>query len=304
MRQKKLKGETRDAYLVTDLDPMHLFMTSIMGTRTENEAVSTIEIPMDGLCSCLESLNSSETEFKYTFFHLVCAALFRTFQERKMMNYFIRNNKFYERKEISIACTVKKKKIDGGEEGLVIMRYDRNSTESPLTQVHNKLHKQISHIRESEDSKDSTMEIVDKLNHLPRPIYKIVLSVILNLDRKGKLPKDLANVDPYLSTCFVTNLGSIKMDAQYHHLINFGSNSLFLIIGEKQKKPILKEDGSFELKEFLPISLTIDERIADGVYYVNSIKILKALLMKPEYLLKPANEKIDLDKLKEEAGLK
>ncbi len=303
MSQKKLKGETRDAYLVTDLDPLHLFMTSIMGTRTENEAVSTIEIPMDGIYSCLQKLNSSDTEFKYTFFHLVCAALFRTFQERKMMNYFVRNGKYYERKEISIACTVKKKKVDGGEEGLVILKYDRTSEQSPLMQIHNKLFKQISHIRESDNSKDSTLEIVDKLNHLPRPIFNLVMNVIKSLDRKGKLPKDLADVDPYLSTCFVSNLGSIKMNAQYHHLINFGSNSLFLIVGEKYKKSILKEDGSFEEKDFLPLSLTIDERIADGVYYINSIKIFKSLLIRPEYLLKPANEKIDLDKLREEAGI-
>ena len=93
------------------------------------------------------------------------------------------------------------------------------------------------------------------------------------------------------------------MDAEYHHLINFGTNSFFLIVGEKTKKPVFHEDGSFELKEFLPLSLTIDERIADGVYFANSIKVLKAFLMKPEYLLKPANEVIDTLMLREETGV-
>ena len=71
----------------------------------------------------------------------------------------------------------------------------------------------------------------------------------------------------------------------------------------KSAEILLHEDGSFELKEFLPLSLTIDERIADGVYFANSIKVLKAFLMKPEYLLKPANEVIDTLMLREETGV-
>ncbi len=302
-KKKKKKGEKRDAYLVTNLDSMHLLMTSFMGSRTENEAVATLDIPMDGIYEILAKLNANSPEFKYTFFHLVCAAIFRTIQQRKMMNYFIRDGKFYERKEISVACTAKKAKVDGAEEGLVIMRYDRDSDISPLEQVHTLLFKQISQIRKSSDSKDPTMDIVDKIVHLPKPLFKFVMWIVRNLDRKGKLPSVFADVDPYLCSCYASNVGSIKMNANYHHLINFGSNSFFILIGKKLREPVFKEDGSYELKDFLPFSLTIDERIADGVYFANSIKIFKALLMKPENLLKPANEPIDYVSLCNELGL-
>lgn len=302
-KRKKLKGETKDAYLVTDLDPLHVFMTGIMGPRTDNEAVCKVEIPMDGIYKCLETLNASQPEFKYTFFHVVCAAIFRTVQDRKMLNYFIRDGKFYERKKISLACIAKKRKADGAEEGLVIMYYDRDSQDSPLLQIHNKLFKQVSLIRNTKTNKDNTSVVVSKLVNLPKPIYKFVVWMINRLDRKGKLPKELRDASPYEATCFASNLGSIKMDAEYHHLINFGTNSFFLIVGEKTKKPVFHEDGSFELKEFLPLSLTIDERIADGVYFANSIKVLKAFLMEPEYLLRPANEVIDTLKLREATGV-
>lgn len=303
-KTKKLKGETRDAYLVRDLDPLHVFMSNIMGPRTDNEAVCTLEVPMDGIYECLAGLNVSQPEFKYTFFHIVCAAIFRTVQDRKMLNYFIRGGKFYERKRISLACIAKKRKVDGAEEGLVIMNYDRDSNDSPLLQIHNKLFKQVSVIRNAQEGKkDSTTEIVSGLVNLPKPLFKFVVWMINMLDRKGRLPKDLANASPYEATCFASNLGSIRMNADYHHLINFGTNSLFLIIGEKTKKPVFHDDGSFEVKEFLPLSLTIDERIADGVYFANSIKVLKAFLIKPEYLLRPACEAIDTAKLREEAGV-
>ncbi len=302
-KKKKQKGETRDAYLVTGLDSLHLLMTSIMGDRTDNEAVAKVDIPMDGIYETVAKLNADSPEFKYTFFHLVCAAIYRTVQQRKMMNYFIRDGKFYERKEISIACTVKKAKVDGAEEGLVIMKYKRDSEISPLEQIRTVLHKQLTQIRKSSDSKDDTMEIVTKIVNLPRPIYKLIISIVMRLDRKGKLPKVFADVDPYLCTSYVSNIGSINLNADYHHLINFGSNSLFILIGRIIKKPVYKEDGTVEMKDFLPLSLTIDERISDGVYFTNSIKILKALLMKPEYLLKPANEVIDYDALCKELGL-
>lgn len=302
-KKKKKKGEKRDAYLVTDLDSLHLLMTSMMGSRTENEAVATVDIPMDGIYETLEKLNANNPEFKYTFFHLVCAAIFRTLQQRKIMNYFIRDGKFYERKEISVACIAKKAKVDGAEEGLVIMRYQRDSDMSPLEQIHTMLFKQVSQIRKSTESKDPTMEIVNKLVHLPRPLYKFVMWIIRTLDRKGRLPSFFADVDPYLCSCFASNIGSIKMNANYHHLINFGSNSFFLLVGKKTQQPVFNEDGTFKMKDFLPFSLTIDERIADGIYFANSIKLFKALLMKPENLLKPANESIDYDSLCAELGL-
>ena len=302
-KKKKQKGEKKDAYLVTGLDSLHLLMTSMMGSRTENEAVATVDIPMDGIYETLAKLNAENPEFKYTFFHLVCAAIFRTIQQRKQMNYFIRDGKYYERKEISVSCIAKKAKVDGAEEGLVIMRYRRDSDMSPVEQIHKMLFKQVSEIRKSSDSKDPTMAIVDKLVHLPKPIYKFVMWIIRTLDRKGMLPDVFAEVDPYLCSCFASNIGSIKMNANYHHLINFGSNSFFLLVGKKIQQPVYKEDGSFEMKDFLPLSLTIDERIADGVYFANSIKVFKALLMKPENLLKPAKEVIDYDALFKELGL-
>lgn len=303
-KKKRKKGETRDAYLVTTgLDPMHLLMTSIMGDRTDNEAVATVDVPMDGIYETIKRLNADSPEFKYTFFHLVCAAIFRTIQQRPMMNYFIRDGKFYERKEISISCIVKKIKLDGAEEGLAIMRYRKDSDLSPVEQIRTMLFKQVSQIRKSADSKDDTIAIVDKIVHLPRPIYKLVMAIIRRMDRKGRLPKVFADVDPYLCTCFASNIGSINLNADYHHLINFGTNSFFMLIGRILQKPVYQEDGKVEMKDFLPLSLTIDERIADGVYFANSIKILKALLMKPEYLLKPANEPIDYDSLIKDLGL-
>ena len=48
------------------------------------------------------------------------------------------------------------------------------------------------------------------------------------------------------------------------------------------------------MKEALKLSLTIDERIADGFYFANSIKILLKIFENPELIEKPINEPIEI----------
>ena len=290
---KKQKGERYDAYRVWDVQPIQQFMTDLLGERVANEAVCKFDIDMEALDAFIEKKNSENPEFKYTFFHVFCAALGRSVAERPRMNYFIRNGHYYERKEISFTAIAKKQKKDGAEEGMIIMKYDKNSDESPVSQMHNSICKQVYNIRKSEESHDDTTKIMQTLVNLPRPIYKLVMATIRTLDRKGRLFKDFVEANPYSKTCFISNLGSIKMDAEYHHLSNFGSNSFFAIIGKKTKKPVFNDDGTFEMRQFLPISFTIDERIGDGVYFANTIRIFKAYMMRPELLEIPANQSID-----------
>ncbi len=302
-KKKKQKGEKYDAYLVKDIEPIQEFMLNLLGTRTDNEAVCKFDIEMSALDAYIQKRNSENPEFRYTFFHVFCAALSRTIAERPRMNYFIRNLKYYERKAISITAIAKKQKKDGAEEGMIIMKYDKNSDISPIEQMHDSICKQVYHIRKDSESHDDTTNIMRTIVNLPRPIRKLVFSLILRWDRTGNLPKEMAEASPYSHTCFVSNLGSIKMDAEYHHLSNFGSNSFFAIIGKKEKKPVFHDDGTFEMKEFLPISFTIDERIGDGVYFSNTIRIFKAYMMRPELLDIPANQSVDIRAVEDELGL-
>jgi pyruvate/2-oxoglutarate dehydrogenase complex dihydrolipoamide acyltransferase (E2) component len=121
---------------------------------------------------------------------------------------------------------------------------------------------------------------------------RILIKILNRLDYHGKYPSKLAKEDPFFSSVFITNLGSIKMNANYHHLANWGTNSFFAVIGEKKKHPFFDDNGKYQLKDSLDISMTIDERIADGTYFAASIKILRYLLQHPELLELPANKDI------------
>ena len=83
------------------------------------------------------------------------------------------------------------------------------------------------------------------------------------------------------------------MSADYHHLANWGTNSIFVVVGEKKPTPFYNADGSVTVKDALKMSLTLDERIADGFYFANSIKILKKLFENPELIETPIDQPIE-----------
>ena len=98
------------------------------------------------------------------------------------------------------------------------------------------------------------------------------------------MPKDLTAGDPNYSTALLSNLGSIKAGAPYHHLSEYGTCSIMITIGTIHKVNFICEDGSVGSKDVVEATFTIDERIADGFYYAKSLRITKFLLEHPEYL--------------------
>ncbi|MBQ1715322.1 MAG: 2-oxo acid dehydrogenase subunit E2, partial [Firmicutes bacterium] len=99
--------------------------------------------------------------------------------------------------------------------------------------------------------------------------------------------------DPNYASAFITNLGSIHLKSGYHHLSNWGTTSLFVIIGERKMKPFFDEKGNVTMKMVNDIGLTIDERIADGFYYAKSVRLLKKLAENPELLELRADEEVE-----------
>ncbi len=292
MSDKKRRGDRSDGRLVGKLDPMHIFMPYLLPKRTDNEAVMNELIEMGPVLEYVARKNADESEFKYTMFHVICAAVAKTIAMRPKLNYFIINRKYYERNNISLAFTVKKKFVDESSEALAIVKTYKDSENSPIDEVYSQIKKVVFSVRH-EDKDDGATDIMGVLTKIPGFVLSGVVKILFFLDAHGWLPKSLVNFDPYHCSAFLSNLGSIKMSATYHHLAEWGTNSFFAIIGEMKKRPIYNSDGSFEVKDALEMGLTVDERIADGLYFINSMKLLKHLLANPELLELPMNEKIE-----------
>ena len=292
-RPPKRHGDRRDAYMIHSSDPLHLFMPYLLGKRTDNEAVMNTAVDLTAAEEYLARRNAEEPQYRYTLFHLICAAIAKTIALRPKMNYFIQNGRLYERTDISFAFVAKNKFADSGSESLVILRIDEEEgAPAPVEQVHDKVCAEVYKVRNEKET-DGTTEQLGWMTKLPRFLLKLLVKYILHSDQTGHLPAFLSEVNPYEASVFITNLGSIKMSASYHHLTNFGTNSFFVIMGEKHPSPLYDENGNVEMRPTLELGLTIDERIGDGFYFARSLKLVKYLLANPALLERPLYEPVE-----------
>ena len=125
---KKKWGDRKDGVWLKDIPSMNRLMPGLMPNRTDNEAHISVDIDLGPVNAYLAKLNEGRTEDKYTFFHIVSAAIGKAFILRPKMNRFIVGTKMYQRKEVTVAFTVKKRFDDHAEEALAFFTYDPKET--------------------------------------------------------------------------------------------------------------------------------------------------------------------------------
>lgn len=285
-------GDRKDGRLVRDdADPMHLFIPYIMPMRSESEVYLNETVDVTNLLAFLEKKNENAVEgsFHMTIFHVVVSAVSKTILHRPYMNRFVAGRRLYQRDVVTSSFVVKKRFKDEGEEGVMILKTDGDST---LDQVAHKIYGDVKETREEGNSVDGVLKVLKKC---PRFVLRFFMRLLIILDYFGKLPAGLLAVDPYHTTVMLSNLGSIKCPAPYHHLINFGTNSIIITIGEIKKARVLMPDGSEEIRSVMDLGVTLDERIGDGFYFARSVKLLRHLLEHPELLEEPFKEKIEYE---------
>ena len=287
-KPKKRRGDRFDATLLRDIDALHWFMPYLYPNRADNEAFIKEEFDLTNLEAFLAKKNEGRTKDKYTIFHAIAAALVKTVTLRPKMNRFIQGRRLYQRDELSLAFVVKKEFNDESHEALAFIKFPEDTT---IDSLHERIMAEIHECRS--DKLDNSTQGMELFTKLPRCVMRVVMWVLHRLDFYGKVPYDLIKADPNYSSVFITNLGSIKLNAAYHHLTNWGTNSLFVVIGEKGVKPVFQPDGSYEMHSVLGVGITLDERIADGYYYAKTIRLIKHLIEHPELLDRPANEEVD-----------
>ena len=288
--RKRRWGDRKDGWLIRDKDPLHFFMPYLYPNRADNEAVLEEQIDITALEAYLAKKNEGlPAPERYTLMHAIGAALVRTITLRPKLNIFIKGHRMYERNCISLAFVVKKVFSDNGGEALAFRKFGPETTIDTL-------HEDILNVVRScrGDKLDNSTKGMELFTHLPRWAMRIAMKILFLLDYYGRVPDSLVKEDPNHATVFISNLGSIKLNANYHHLSNWGTCSLFLVIGEKHLAPVFREDGTYEMHEMLPLAITLDERISDGYYYSRSIALLKHLLQHPELLDERADKEVTL----------
>ena len=281
-------GDRRDATLLRDIDSMHYIMPLMYPNRCDNEAFISERIDLTNVNRYLEKKNADNPAYKYNIFQVIVTAVLKTITLRPQLNRFIANYNLYQRNSVSAAFTIKKIFTDEGDEALAFLRAKPTDN---IDSIHDEIFRQVSYVRH--EGKDPSTESMDALQKIPLVFKKALGAGARFLDRHGWMPQSVIETDPYQSSVVLANLGSIKLHSGYHHLTNWGTTSLFCIIGEKKPRRFELDDGTTELRDSIDIGLTVDERISDGFYCSRAVRLLKTLLENPELLELPLEEKVE-----------
>ena len=279
-RKKRRWGDRRDGYYVK-APGLQTIMGYILPKRTDCEVYLHDTIDCTELLRFIDRKNQEHPDYRTTVFHCAITALARMVRERPLMNRFVQGYRMYQRDEISLSFVVKRKFAENAEESLMVLV---PTDEDTIDSISQKIVGNVKETRKSDHSTGGIDSMIDAFAALPRFILMIALRIIRILDFWGVNPKPLTEGDPNYTTVFTSNLGSIKCPAVYHHLNNYGTNSIMITIGAYHKEMLLMDDGTQQVRTVVDIGATLDERIADGFYFVRSLKLVKHIFAHPELL--------------------
>ena len=272
-----------DATYVADLDPYKRIFPYIMKRRSDSVVYHQFSLDLTHGVKFIKELNkTSPGDHPYRVFELFLAALLRTFVLRPHLNRFWMNCDCWQRNELSLNFVVKEDYTDEAPEHSAIVYFKENMT---LPEIAERINKTIENSRSggTENDTDAAIEFFLKF---PKWIIRLVVLVARILDRYGIAPKALRDADGLHATAFIANLGSINLaGSPHHHLYEWGTTSIFITMGMMRRKRIIDENENYSYIDTMEIGVSLDERIADGFYFMKSIGVLQNLLKNPEQLM-------------------
>lgn len=283
--------DRRDGKLIVDKDPIHKIMMHVMPLRCDSDVYINQKMDVTELVKYYEK--KKKTDKDLTYFHLFVTIIAKVIYNKPYLNRFVINKNTYQRNTVSVSYTAKVDFGDESKELLSVMEFDKEDT---LREVKEKVLNSVEKIRNSKEE-SGTNKILNIVTKFPNPIMGLIVKVVKFMDRHDLLPKDLIEDNLYYSTVIVSNLGSIKGGAIYHHLTDFGTNSILMTIGEIKKEKMLMPSGKEEIRDVCEMGITLDERIGDGVYFIKAAHLIQDILSNPKCLEDKVSEKIE-DKVK------
>lgn len=285
--RKRRWGDRRDARWVKEVTGLQTVMANLMPNRADCEVYLHDTFDATELVKFLEKKNAEHPEYKTTVFHAFIVCLARMVKERPLMNRYISGRRTYERYDITLSFVCKRKFADGAEESLLTVKARDEDT---LDSVSRHIVGDVNETRKSDHSTGGIDSAIDAFARMPRLLLMLALRIVRWLDFWGLVPKALTEGDTNYSTILVSNLGSIQAPAVYHHLNNYGTNSIMVTLGTLRKAEVLMPDGTKQIRDVVDIGATLDERIGDGFYFARSLKLVKYIFEHPELLDQPLSE--------------
>ena len=267
-----------DGELVRDESNVRRMMPYLMKGRNESAVYHEQLYDLTKTRPWLRAYNRAHPDAAATLFHLLLWGFGRAFNERPGMNRFVSGGRIYQRKGVYLSFAAKKVMDD--QAPLVTVKMEMPKDE-PFDEFAKRLASSISGSRS--DSRKSVVDTELKLAlALPGPLVRGIMAGLRGLDNANLLPAAMIENDPMYASAFVGNLGSVGIDNTFHHLYEYGTISLFSVIGQVKKRVLVSRENQPVVRDTVSVRWTFDERINDGFYCATAMRVPMMMIEDPE----------------------
>jgi len=252
-------------------------MAFLMRGRNESAVYFEQHLDLTRTLPWLDARNARPGVARATLFHLILHALASVLHERERLNRFTLGRRTYQRNGVFLSFAAKKSRSDEAPLATIKRRFPRDE---PFHTLVTELTGEIGGARGSAPS--AMDRELKTLLALPGFLLALLIRLLSKLYAWGLAPRGLIDTDPLYTSAFVANLGSLRIDAAYHHLYEHGNCPLFVTIGQIAQAPAVDlERGVVKPRPMLTLRYTFDERIEDGFYCARSLQLLKERIEDP-----------------------
>ncbi len=276
-------GRRPDGRRLRGVDPIVAITPYLMPMRCDAQVFLEHKLDYEMLSRYIAA--KSREGQKVTFMQIIVASYVRGISQHPEVNRFIKNKEYYARNNCSVSFTILKETDNyDSPESTIRIEFDPTDT---LFDVRDRMIAAVEASRGEDSSGDDFVQkLAGALLKVPG-LANLVVGLVRLLDRYGLAPKSLIMELPMYSGMFITNNASIGLHHVWHHIYNFGTVSAFFGMGSVLKEAVTDAEGKARMKRWLPIGVTVDERVTSGAHYAAFFADVVRCLNHPELLETP-----------------
>lgn len=263
-----------------DLPPVRLIVPYLMRGRNESAVYHETVYDLTRARPWLRAYNRTHDD-RATLFHLFLYACARALHLRPGLNRFVAGGRIYQRRGVFVSFAAKTEMRDEAPFATI-------KVECPPDEPFEAAVRRIAEL--VGEGRRGPKRQVDKevafFTRFPGVVLSLLVRLVRLLDGWNLFPGFMIRPDPMFASLFLANLGSVGLSDTWHHLYEYGTVSIFGVIGAVKRMPVAGGHGP-ETRDGVQVRWTFDERINDGHYCVASLRIAQQILEDPARHLGP-----------------
>lgn len=269
-----------DGYRVRGNDAMYELVPYIMPYRYDASNSVTVDIDLSLMQDYIKKCRKKGINMSHM--SIIIAGALRIASQNPFLNRFVMNRKIYARNHFCVSFVT----LQPGKTSDTVNKLYFNLDDDIFT-VNQKVQDAIERTQHP-TSQNAMDKLMASLVRIPFLVGAAV-GVLKFIDKYFTLPFSIINASPFHTSLFITNLASIRTNAIYHHLYEFGTTGIFISMGQPEKR-VEKNGETVEERKIMPLGIVTDERIANGHYYGRCFRELNKYYRNPELLEIPPGQ--------------